>query len=298
MKRLLMGLVLAGAVVAAAAAYAQTVQPAIQTKTPRSEDQVTNIDVLRQQLKNYYGAPLATTGPNGTWSAPLNLDSNYADEARSVAEHGGNWLHARSKKENRAIVLDVDDTTLATWNYELYSNWAFNFGPVAPPVAGQKTNADFVNNEWFPAVPGMVDMANEAADMGYAVFFLTGRPSSQEAATLANLTTGDVDGVVTTPPSVDAGYPAPTAASATEDGLFTKPAIGSYPEYLNKPEFCAAAIAANASCPTIRYKSGVRAHLEDLGWDIVGNFGDQFSDLEGGFADKTFKLPNPNYFLP
>ncbi len=64
------------------------------------------------------------------------------------------------------------------------------------------------------------------------------------------------------------------------------------------PEFCADAIAANVSCPTIRYKSGVRAHIESLGWDIVGNFGDQFSDLAGGFADKTFKLPNPNYFLP
>jgi hypothetical protein len=26
--------------------------------------------------------------------------------------------------------------------------------------------------------------------------------------------------------------------------------------------------------------------------------GDQFSDLLGGFADKTFKMPNPNYYLP
>jgi predicted secreted acid phosphatase len=202
---------------------------------------------------------------------------------------------------NRAIVLDVDDTTLATWNYELYSSWAFNFGPVAPPVAGQKTNADFVNNEWFPAVPGMVDMVNEAADEAYAIFFLTGRPAIQEPATLANLTSGDWDGVATTPPSVGAGYPAPTNASPTEDGLFTKPAVGSYPAYLDKPEFCAASIHATppVSCPTIRCKSGVRAHLEnDLGWEIVGNFGDQFSDLEGGFADKTFKMPNPNYFLP
>jgi hypothetical protein len=32
--------------------------------------------------------------------------------------------------------------------------------------------------------------------------------------------------------------------------------------------------------------------------DIVGNFGDQLSDLDGGFADRTFKLPNPDYFLP
>ncbi len=43
---------------------------------------------------------------------------------------------------------------------------------------------------------------------------------------------------------------------------------------------------------------GHRAHIESLGYDIVGNFGDQFSDLKGGYADHTFKLPNPNYFLP
>jgi hypothetical protein len=272
---------------AGAVAYAQTAQPPIQTFTPRSENQVTNIDVLRQQLKNYYGAPLATTGPNGTWRTPLNLDGNYAAEARSVAERAGKWL-AQKTRQRRAIVLDVDDTTLVTWNYELYSNWDFN----------PTTNGTFVNNEWFPAVPGMVDMVNELKNDGYAIFFLTGRPQGQEAATLANLTSGDWDGVVTDPPSVDAGYPSPTAASTTEDGLFTKPPVGSYPDYLNKPEFCADAIAANVSCPTIRYKSGVRAHIEALGWRIIGNFGDQFSDLKGGFADRTFKMPNPNYYLP
>ncbi|MGE5273756.1 MAG: HAD family acid phosphatase [Verrucomicrobiota bacterium] len=272
--------------VAAAVAYAAT--PAIQTITPKSENQMTNIDVLRQQIKNYYGAPLATTGPNGSWKDPLSLDSNYAKEATSVAKEGGSWLAARSKLSHRAIVLDVDDTTLATFNYELYSNWDFN----------PTTNATFVNNEWFPAVPGMVDMVTAAKSEGYAIFFITGRPASQEPATLANLTSGDWDGVVTDPPSLDAGYPSPTPASASEDGLFTKPPVGSYPDYLNKPEFCADAIAAGVSCPTIRYKSGVRAHIEALGWDIVGNFGDQFSDLTGGFADKTFKLPNPSYFLP
>jgi len=26
--------------------------------------------------------------------------------------------------------------------------------------------------------------------------------------------------------------------------------------------------------------------------------GDQESDLRGGYAEKTFKLPNPVYFLP
>jgi hypothetical protein len=119
---------------------------------------------------------------------------------------------------------------------------------------------------------------------------VTGRGQAQEAATLGNLTH---DGI-----GVDAGYPNPTTLNNGEDGLFTKPPVGSYPAYLNKPQFCGPSIAAGVSCPTVLYKSGVRAHIEDLGYEIVANFGDQFSDLKGGFADKTFKMPNPNYFLP
>ncbi len=90
----------------------------------------------------------------------------------------------------------------------------------------------------------------------------------------------------------------PTTLNDGEDGLFTKPPVGSYPDYLNTPEFCGPSIAAGVSCPTILYKSGTRAHIESLGYDIVANFGDQFSDLNGGFANRTFKMPNPNYFLP
>jgi hypothetical protein len=30
----------------------------------------------------------------------------------------------------------------------------------------------------------------------------------------------------------------------------------------------------------------------------VGRVSDQYSDLTGGYADRTFKMPNPNYFLP
>ena len=259
--------------------------------TPQKADQVTNIDVLRQQLKNYYGAPTAKTGISGTWQDPLNLDSNYANEARGVAKDGGNWLAARANKKDagkRAIVLDVDDTTLTTWNYELYSNWDFN----------PATNGDFVNQELFPATPGMVEMVNQAAAEGYAVFFLTGRPVAQYDATLGNLTDSDTTGV-------NAGYTTPTlidldgsGPGGEAPGLFTKPPVGSYPDYLDQPQFCGPAVDAGASCPTIQYKSGTRAYIESLGYDIVGNFGDQFSDLEGGFADKTFKMPNPNYFLP
>ncbi len=51
--------------------------------------------------------------------------------------------------------------------------------------------------------------------------------------------------------------------------------------------------------PTIEYKSGERARIEDeLGYTIVVNVGDQDSDLAGGHARKAFKLPNPMYFIP
>ena len=259
-----------GVLVLAAAAVQAATGPAIQTSTPRSADDVTNVDVLKQQIRNYYGDPLGT----GVFAA----DSNYAKEAAGVAADGAGWLakeakpsHAKKLDGKPAIVLDVDDTTLATYNYEIFSNWAFN----------GTTNATFVNGELFPAVPGMVQMAHDAAAEGYAIFFLTGRPTSQASATIGNLVTD-----ASPPPAIHNGYPTPTA-------LFTKPPVASYPDYL---QFCKTDSASG--CSTTHYKTATREHIESMGYDIVANFGDQFSDLNGGFADKTFKMPNPNYFLP
>jgi predicted secreted acid phosphatase len=285
--------------------------PVDLTFTPRTEDQMTNVDVARAYAKNYYGAPTASAGPTGTWDAPLNLTSNYANEARSVAAKGVQALNAHRKVENRAIVLDVDDTTLTTWNYELYSNWDFN--PTTNGVFVGLASGTFTGN-MFPATPGMVDLVNQAKGLGYAVFWITGRGDAQHQATIANLVSDsaaglpDIDTVTLgtkTVPEIDAGYPLPTPVDTGHggftDGLFTKPPVGSYPAYLDTPEFCAPYIHATpvpASCPTTQYKSGTRAYIESLGYDIVADFGDQWSDLLGGFTDKTFKMPNPNYYLP
>ena len=48
---------------------------------------------------------------------------------------------------------------------------------------------------------------------------------------------------------------------------------------------------------TEAFKSSTRAQLERKGYDIVVNLGDQESDLDGGHADRAFKLPNPFYFI-
>jgi len=46
------------------------------------------------------------------------------------------------------------------------------------------------------------------------------------------------------------------------------------------------------------FKAPERRKLVDQGYTIVVNVGDQASDLDGGFAERTYKLPNPFYFVP
>src|SRR5438270_237332 len=68
------------------------------------------------------------------------------------------------------------------------------------------------------------------------------------AGGLHNIDTVTISGK--TVPEVNANYQAPTPIDSQHggfsDGLFTKPPVGSYPAYLNQPQFCASAIAASA----------------------------------------------------
>jgi predicted secreted acid phosphatase len=75
----------------------------------------------------------------------------------------------------------------------------------------------------------------------------------------------------------------------TEDNL-KREGFTDYKQAILKP--------AGFTGTTVAYKSGARKAIEDQGYDIVANVGDQYSDLAGGHADGAFKLPNPFYFLP
>jgi acid phosphatase len=46
------------------------------------------------------------------------------------------------------------------------------------------------------------------------------------------------------------------------------------------------------------WKARTRRAIERRGYTIVANVGDQRSDLDGGAALRTFKLPNPMYVIP
>ncbi len=246
---------------------------------PTRDDQIQNVDQVKTAIKAYYGDTLTTTpdpvtgatmlhtfDPNGAYAHQMHGLEHAAErylgkqaghgkagrDGQARGEHGEHGDHGR-----KAILLDVDDTSLNTYNYEIYSNFVYN----------PTTNGAFVNGAAFPAVPGMTQLVSFAQAKGYDIFFLTGRPEAQRAGTTTNL--GNV------------GFPA-----VTDDHLYLK-------------DLAAPWLASCApTCSTVQYKSLTRQHIESLGYDIVANFGDQYSDLTGGFADKTFKVPNPMYFLP
>lgn len=45
-------------------------------------------------------------------------------------------------------------------------------------------------------------------------------------------------------------------------------------------------------------KTAHRKYIESLGFTIVANIGDQYSDLYGGYAEDCEKLPNKMYYIP
>ncbi|HUG12976.1 MAG TPA: HAD family acid phosphatase [Opitutaceae bacterium] len=50
--------------------------------------------------------------------------------------------------------------------------------------------------------------------------------------------------------------------------------------------------------PTSVFKARERARLAAEGWTIIACVGDQESDLAGEHTGRTFKIPNPAYFIP
>jgi predicted secreted acid phosphatase len=199
--------------------------------------------------------------------------------SRAALADARDALGAITVPDAPAMVFDADDTTL--WNYDLEDNvMHFVFDPAAQQV--------WISGHLMPAVPGMVALVKAAAASGCAIFGVTGRPTSQQADTIANLTEkGYVDA---------ANKPLFTAAQFVTKG--TVSVVGGSASIPTQPWVDCNADGTRGACSTIEYKSATRGHIEAQGFDIVGNFGDQFSDLIGGFADHTYKVPNPTYYLP
>lgn len=111
-----------------------------------------------------------------------------------------------------------------------------------------------------PAIPAVLGLFNSLLQRGFKVFLLTGR--EQE-----------------------------TLGQATLDNLYYEGFIG-YERLILRT-------AAYRGQGSVAYKSHIRKQLQAEGYRIWGNVGDQWGDIQGECSgNRTFKLPNPMYFVP
>lgn len=197
-----------------------------------------NLGKLQLQLENYHDCK----GNHGCYTTDLDRETAIATAALEREAR----LNPHAKL---AVVLDIDETSLSNYSEIRQADFAYN--------ADQWNR--WVEQAAAPAIPGTLRFYQEAQKLGIPVFFITGRPESQRAATEKNLRSQ--------------GY-------MHWAGLV-----------LRTP--------AEAQTPTTIYKAGARQKIVGAGYRIAVNMGDQMSDLNGSpQADVSVKLADPFYYIP
>jgi predicted secreted acid phosphatase len=116
---------------------------------------------------------------------------------------------------------------------------------------------DWIGQAACPPIEPVREIHRAALGRGVAVFFVTARREGGRAATEKNLHA--------------AGYDGYTALYCAPDGF-----DGTSAE---------------------AFKTDLRKKIAGNGYTIIANIGDQMSDLNGGYAERTFKLADPFYLI-
>jgi 5'-nucleotidase (lipoprotein e(P4) family) len=199
---------------------------------PKGDLDIPNLDLSKKSIRSYHDS------------------GRYAAEVDAVAGRAQEYLELnlpRFQGQKPAIVLDIDETTLT--NYSYFDEYDFAYI--------DQFWADWVKKARATPLAGPQRLFNYAREQKVAIFFLTGRPERDRAATELNLKR--------------AGYTGYTRLIMRVPGF--KGTTGAY-------------------------KTLQRQQLLEAGYKIVLNMGDQASDLEGGYSESVFKLPNPMYYVP
>lgn len=198
-----------------------------------------NLYQVKQQLIQYYGCQ-----ESNCYVPQLE---KQADVAIGFLRHS---VTDAKPGEKLAIVLDIDETALSNWTVEMLDDFGY--------IPNDQNSC--VTLHCARAIAATLRVFREAEKNKVAVFFITGRPETQQKDTEANLRIEGYD---------------------HWEKLYLRP--------LNHP--------ANQSVTD--YKSGDRADIVSMGYRIVLNVGDQMSDLQGNpMADHSVKMPNPFYYIP
>ena len=183
----------------------------------------------------------------------------YDRDVQAAVSAARRYLERRARIIRKpALVLDIDETSLSNWP-EIQAN---DYGTIVNGPCNLPAGP-CGRTAWFSrgddeAIAPTLALFNTAKALGVSVFFLTGRSEILRPATEMNLHKAGYDGWVRL-----IMRPAGTTTSSAAD-----------------------------------FKAPERAKIAAQGFTIIANVGDQPSDLAGGYAERTFLVPNPFYRIP
>lgn len=184
----------------------------------------------------------------------------YEREFTSVIQEASEWVRLRAAHVSRpALVLDIDETSLSNWPEMAANQFAyFREGRCDTLPKGPCGVEAWEQGAKAEAFASTLALYTMAKQQSVAVFFVTGRYEHERSETAHNLEA--------------AGYRNWAGLVLRPDGSYTPSASD--------------------------YKSAARQKIEQDGYHIIANIGDQPSDLVGGHAERGFLLPNPFYRVP
>jgi HAD superfamily, subfamily IIIB (Acid phosphatase) len=184
----------------------------------------------------------------------------YLTDLQLAAAPAVSWIDEEAARVMRpAVVFDIDETALSNWEVIRADDFGRIFdGPCSELPKGPCGWRAWDLRSQSTVIPPTMDVFNAARRNNAAIFFITGRDETQRAATVRNLQSTGYTGYA---------------------DLIMEPVDAHYDS------------AAD-------FKAPHRAQIQDMGYTIIANVGDQPSDLDGGFSERTYLLPNPFYRIP
>ncbi|KAK7294274.1 hypothetical protein RJT34_17161 [Clitoria ternatea] len=179
----------------------------------------------------------------------------------------GDQYRSDSKTVNREGYLyarTLNITNYDIWVFDVDETTLSNLPYYAQHGFGVEPYNETAFNAWVesgvaPPLPETLKLYNKLVSLGVKIVFITGRPQKQRDITAYNLK--------------QAGY-------YKWEKLITKDT------------------SIYGGKTAVTYKSSERKKLEEEGYRIIGNSGDQWSDILGTNTGlRTYKLPDPVYYI-
>jgi len=205
-----------------------------------AQGKIPNLGEVKIQLKNY------------------KASGAYERDVAAVLSKARKYVEKRaSAVQKPAIVLDIDETSLLSWDEMIANDFGFiPDGPCDNLPKGPCGVRAWEKSGRADVIAPTLDLFRAARAKQVTVFFVTGRPDDEREGTEQNLRR--------------VGYT-------------------DFQQVLMRP--------AGNTQPAAVFKPAERAKIAAQGYTIIANIGDQKSDLVGGHAEKTFLVPNPFYMI-